>query len=213
MTDVLLDLLNKKYPLAPIDVGEFSKMKVSGMKFCVSAYRAEGLGYVSIMKAKGFFGLMKMDTLIIVPDKKDLPLYSYDRILAMGNDTFIIELYDTVAGSFDASALEKNKNKFSALPERDPGEHWYDSIKLPQSISKKAKNMPELDSAAAEYLKAFLSSDAETAFNAEEKQKKTEYYVSGLLKKGGPSTDVFLKKLGEEKTKELFEKVLFGTKR
>ena len=73
--------------------------------------------------------------------------------------------------------------------------------------------MPELDSAAIEYLKAFLSSDAKTAFNAEEKQKKTEYYVSGLLKNGGPSTDVFLKKLGEEKTKELFEKVLFGTKR
>lgn len=213
MTDVLLDLLNKKYPLAPIDVGEFSKMKVSGMKFCVSAYRAEGFGHVSVMKAKGFFGLMKMDILIIVPDKKDLPLYSYDRILAMGNDTLIIELYDTVAGSFDASALEKVKNKFSALPEIDPGEHWYDSIKLPQSISKKAKNMPELDSAAIEYLKAFLSSDAKTAFNAEEKQKKTEYYVSGLLKNGGPSTDVFLKKLGEEKTKELFEKVLFGTKR
>ena len=213
MTDVLLDLLNEKYPLESLDVGGFSKMKVSGMNFCVSAYRAEALGHVSVMKAKGFFGLMKMDTLIIVPDKKDMPLYSYDRILAMGNDTLIIELYDTVAGSFDASALEEVKNRFSAVPERDPGEHWYDSIKLPQSISKKAKNMPELDSAAAEYLKAFLSSDAETAFNAEEKQKKTGYYVSGLLKNGGPSTDVFMKKFGEEKTKELFEKVLFGTKR
>lgn len=120
MTDVLLDLLNKKYPLTDLDVGEFSKMKVSGMKFCVSAYRAEGLGHVSVMKAKGFFGLMKMDTLIIVPDKKDLPLYSYDRILAMGNDTLIIELYDTVAGSFDASALEKAKTSFPLSPKEIP---------------------------------------------------------------------------------------------
>lgn len=36
-------------------------------------------------------------------------------------------------------------------------------------------------------------------------------YVEGLLKNGGPSTDVFKKGIGEEKTAELFRKILFAT--
>lgn len=43
------------------------------------------------------------------------------------------------------------------------------------------------------------------------KQAKTAAYVEGLLTHGGPSTDVFKKALGPEKTEQLFRKVLFGT--
>ena len=82
---------------------------------------------------------MKMDTLIINPDAIDLPLYSYDRIFAGVNDVLIVELYDTMASSKDLSALEKVKQQYASVSERDPGEHWYDSIKLSESISKKGK--------------------------------------------------------------------------
>lgn len=44
------------------------------------------------------------------------------------------------------------------------------------------------------------------------KQEKASYDVKGLLEKGGPSTDVFKKTLGVEKTTELFEKVLLERK-
>ena len=96
MTDKLLNLMNTRYSLTPIDVGEMAKLKANGMTFIVSAYRAEGLGHVSVMRAKGFFGFMKMDTLIINHEVVDLPLYSYDRIFAAGNDTLIVELYDSL---------------------------------------------------------------------------------------------------------------------
>lgn len=43
------------------------------------------------------------------------------------------------------------------------------------------------------------------------KKELSSRYVKGLLSQGGPSTDVFKKQLGEEKTKTLFENVLFGT--
>ena len=46
---------------------------------------------------------------------------------------------------------------------------------------------------------------------ASPKREKASVYVEGLLKNGGPSTDVFKKGLGEEKTAELFRKVLFAT--
>ena len=122
LMDSLLEVIGAKFPLEALDTGEFGALKVSGMKFTLSAYKAKGLGHVSCMSAKGFFGLMKMDTLIIVPQDKDLPLYSYDRIQAMGNDTLYLELYNTVVGKYyDASAFDALKEKFASLPDFDPG--------------------------------------------------------------------------------------------
>lgn len=43
--------------------------------------------------------------------------------------------------------------------------------------------------------------------------KIIENVLVGLLKKGSPSTIVFLKLFGEEKTTDLFRNVLFGTAR
>ena len=211
MTDKLLDIIRSKYPLVEFDVGEYDTLKANGMRFCVKAYRADGLGHVSVMRAKGFFGLMKMDTLMIVPKEKDLPLYSYDRIYAMGNDTLIVELYDTLTETLDLSLLDEIKSRFAYLSERDPGEHWYDSIKLPSSISKKGKKISsELDEMTLEHFKAYLASSNAPVEDRASKKDMAAVYVNGLLEKGGPSTDVFKKELGIEKTTKLFREILFG---
>ena len=212
MTNTLLSIIKKKYPLTALEVGEFTKMKVNGMKFTIQAYRAEGLGHVSVMRATGFFGLMKMDTLMVNPTELDLPLYSYDRIFAMGNDTLIVETYDTLLGEYSEEAMLAVKNEYADLPERDPGEHWYDSIKLTSSISKKGKkkHLSRMNDLALRHFEAYLASNAASVSDKSEKQKKADAYVSGLLELGGPSTDVFKKAIGQEKTAELFNKVLFG---
>lgn len=213
MTDKLLNLMNTRYSLTPIDIGEMAKLKANGMTFTVSAYRAEGLGHVSVMRAKGFFGLMKMDTLIINPEKVDLPLYSYDRIFAAGNDTLIVELYDSLVGECDLSGMNAVKAKYAHLPERDPGVHWYDSIKLAESISKKGKkeHTREMDDLTVSHFQAYFDAPAVPVTDVAAKRVRASAYVEGLLQHGGPSTDVFKKKLGEEKTAKLFRTVLFGT--
>ena len=212
MVDALLKTLGGQFPLKECDVGAFGDLKANGMKFTVRAYEAEGLGHVSVMQAKGFFGLMKMDTLIVNPKDVDLPLYSYDRILAMGSDTLIIELYDTTVEPPNTDALDAVNAKFGDLPERDPGTHWYDSIKLPQSVSKKGKKLgARFDAYAAAYTDAYLKLPAKPVSDPAKKREKTSAYVEGLLRNGGPSTDVFKKALGEQKTAELFNQVLFGT--
>ncbi len=212
MTDKLLNILAKKYPLTALPIGEMASMKASGMKFSIQAYHAAGLGHVSVMRAKGFFGLMKMDTLIINPTEVDLPLYSYDRIFAMGNDTLIVELYDTMLVNTDMGGLNAVKEQYNTLPERDPGEHWYDDIKLAESISKKGKKCTaQFDEMTVAHFNAYLSAPAKQTENKEAKREKASYYVEGLLEKGGPSTDVFKKSIGVEKTAALFRKVLFGT--
>ncbi len=211
MTNKILDILKTRFTLTPIDAGDMATLKASGMTFKVEAYLAEGLGHVSVMRAKGFFGLMKMDTLIINPTELDLPLYSYDRILAMGNDTLIVELYDTLVGNYSENGMIAVKEEFASLPERDPGEHWYDSIKLPSSISKKGKKITsELDKMTLEHFKSYLSSSDIPVEDTESKKEKAAVYVNGLLEKGGPSTDVFKKQLGIEKTTKLFREILFG---
>ncbi len=213
MTEKILEIIKEKYPLTDIPLGEMQTLKANGMTFTLSAYNAEGLGHVSIMRAKGFFGLMKMDTLIINPKQKDLPLYSYDRIYAMGNDTLIVELYDTLSGACDLSKLDTVKQRYADICERDPGEHWYDSIKLSQSISKKGKKAQtsRLDEMTAEYFKVYLDAPCDADFDPESKKEKAALYVDGLLTNGGPSTDVFKKTLGLDKTTKLFKSILFGT--
>ena len=216
MTDRMLAIIDRAFPLAEQDCGEYKKMKVSGMGFTIRRFRAEGLGSVSVMVASGFFGLMKMDTLIITPTEKDMPLFSYDRVHAMGNDTLIFELYDTLLNSADLSALEEVKKQAAYLPDHDLGEHWYDSIKLAVSLSKKGKksHTPAFDSCALEYLEAYLADAAEAEYcERGPKKDKAAVYVEGLLKHGGPSTDVFKKGIGDEKTAELFRNILFGTAR
>ncbi len=214
MTDKILNVLKEKYTLTELPVGDMGTLKASGMTFSIKAYKAEGLGHVSVMRAKGFLGLMKMDTLMVNPYEVDLPLYSYDRIYAAGNDTLIVELYDTLVGDYEEDGLNKVKEEYQDLAERDPGEHWYDDIKLSASISKKGKKKQQerFDELALRHFTEYISGGAPVG-DIGAKQEKAAYYVNGLLEKGGPSTDVFKKTLGVEKTTELFEKVLFGTKR
>lgn len=215
MTDKLLQRIQKRYDMIPVDAGEYANLKVSGMKFHIRAFTAKGLGSVSVMTAVGFFGLMKMDTLIITPTEKDMPLCSYDRVYAMGNDTLIYELYDTLMQKIDLSTLANVKETYAALPEHDLGTHWYDSIKLPESLSKKGKKVHTagFDACAMEFLNAYLDAAATAPdCNAAEKREKASVYVEGLLTHGGPSTDVFKKGIGEEKTADLFRRILFATK-
>ena len=215
MIQEMLRAITERFHLNALDTGAYRTLKANGMTFRIWAFRAEGLGHVSAMTAEGFFGLMKMDTLIITPTEVDLPLFSYDRVHAMGNDTLIFELYDTLLGSPDLSGVVAVKAAAANLPDHDLGQHWYDSIKLSESLSKKGKKpqTPAFDQTVRDYLEAFLTAaqNAPDCDNADAKREKASVYVEGLLTHGGPSTDVFKKALGEEKTADLFRRVLFGT--
>jgi len=106
------------------------------------------------------------------------------------------------------------KKQAAYLPDHDLGKHWYDSIKLSQSLSKKGKkaHTPGFDTTAIHYLTKYLeTTQTAAACQAVPKREKASVYVEGLLKNGGPSTDVFKKGIGAEKTAELFRRILFAT--
>ena len=213
-TNNMLLILAENLGFSVSDPDHVQQLKVSGMKFQIRTYHAPALGHISVMEAVGFFGLMKMDTLIITPTEKDMPLFSYDRVLAMGNDTLIFELYDTLLGETDLSPLARVKQQAAYLPDHDLGAHWYDPIKLPVSLSKKGrkKETPAFDATATHYLAQYLAAAQNApACEAGPKRAKAGVYVEGLLSNGGPSTDVFKRGIGAEKTAELFRRHLFAT--
>ena len=212
----IIDLIRKSFELKEQSVGEFSALKIGPMKFSIEHWDGGLLGNISFMSGSAMMGLMKMETLIINPVKADLPLMSLDTVLAMGKLTVIAEIYDTTLGGFDQKACQTVKASLSSHPDRPVTPNWYDDIKLPCSWGKKTgkKALLTLEKGLAEYMQAYLSVAEKapelSAGLLEQKRQKTDAYVTGLLEHGGPSTDVFVKHLGNEKTEKLFHEVLFG---
>ena len=215
MTDKMLEAIGKAFPLTPKKDSGCVTCKVKGMKFAISSFEAKGLGCVSVMKGSAMLGLMKMDTVVINPFERDMALFSYDRIYAMGSDTVFLEMYDTrIDRTITPDAAEKVAEAYADIPEQPVAPNWYDNIKLPGCIKKKGKKdiTPRFDKLTAQYVDAYLTLCKEArACNRNEKMKAAQVYTEGLLSNGGPSTDQFLKAKGREFTEKLFRETLFGT--
>lgn len=208
----LLDRMEKEYALVPRELGQYAEIKKNGMHFHINAYEIPGVGRMSAIRMSAMLGLMKMETVVISPLTKDAPLFSFDDILAMGNDTLLLELYDTQLSPVSVDALTAVKEKYAALPDNDLGQHWYDHLKMQPSLSKKGKKKavdfePLFDEFFAAYLELLRSAPP---CDREAKQAKVREYAQGLLTNGGPSTDQFKKLIGADATAELFLKYVFS---
>jgi len=212
MVSILLNLIGERYLIDQMDIGDLSTLKTSVMNFSIQAYKVIGLGHVSVMCDEDVLGLMKMDTLIVNPYEIDLPLLSYDRIYTPTDDTLIFELYDTVVGFYSEDNLISIKSEYQDIPDRDTRTQWYDTIKLSSSISKNGRSdqQSRIDELTVRFFKAYLSSASKVG-SISKRLQKTRDYVEGLLKHGGPSTDVFVKEFGIQKTARLYRTILFGT--
>lgn len=219
MLNEMIELIGKKYPLTEVNLGANAIQKISPITFKLRQFKVEGIGNLSIMEGKALFGLMKMDTLILTANQVDAPLFSYDRILAMGNDTLITEFYDTMLDNTTdvykehMDKISALKSLLSAVPAHDLGSHWYDNIKHSASVSHRGKKCADIyNKYVSEVTAAYLELlKAAPAVDPTEKNNSNATYVNGLFENGGPSTDAFVKKIGKDAARKLFETVIFGT--
>jgi len=212
-----LDKMTQVFPLRELPAREFSSASVGPMKFSIRHWDGGLLGNVSYMSASGMMGLMKMETLIVNPTEADLPLLSMDTILAMGKFTAIAELYDTTVNGYDQKWCLEAKQSLVSYPDGPVKNSWYDDIKMGCSFCKKTgkADVGAIVKGMETFLDAYLASAQKVgpirdAKVHETKLRSSAAYVDGLLKNGGPSTDVFIKKYGREKTERLYREVLFG---
>lgn len=210
MTNAIMELLNKQFELEEIDVKDFNKMKVGPMTFHLETYKANSLFNVSYLSGKALFGLMKMATIVITSNNKDIPIISYDRIKAGRKDVCIIEIYDTCMNKKEYPLLDKIKTEFIKYPKYEVKPAFSDDIKMSGSFSVYSKGSNNFDPLLKEFfgeIARIINDEEEVDEN--EKRQLNKKYVDGLLKNGGTSTDMFVKKIGKEKTAELYNKYLF----
>ncbi len=214
MKEKLLSAIGEVCPLHAREAGDCAETVVNGMTVHVDCFDAEGFGNVSWMHG-GIPGMMEMDTLILNPFAKDMPLFSYDRIHAGGNDTLFLELYDTgLCHRPDTSALDAIKKAQADLADVPVKSAWYDDILYPESLMKVAPESlrQRMDAVAEQYLAEYLRLwRLVPVCEPAEKKKAASAYTEGLLNNGGASTDIFLQAKGKAFTQKLFRTALFGT--
>ena len=207
----------------PVDAGEYEQIKMYGlMKFDVSQYDIENTGNLSVMTVN--MGFMQMVSFVITPYEKNMPMLSMDFMYILGNRKAYAEFYDLVKDTSSpeyTSVIEKIKefeSRYASLENIETEPAWYDkylTVVLHKAGDRSNDN--EIESMFSDAIHCYMEeankleqlSDSEKA----EKLEIIQSYCDDLVSQGGVSTDVFKKVLGEEKTKDFFDKVFFGTER
>lgn len=217
MPEKWLQQLEHQFICMEKDLGTDAHMKVGPIRFKVRQWEVQGIGNLCHMSGSALFGLMKMDTLILTPICRDTPLFSYDRIHAMGKDTMLIEFYNTQLGALDLfkpqlDKIRQQHERLKNFANYSTGERWYDDLKLPESLAKtNRKACAVFDDTFYEIFETYLDFfTTAPSCSAWEKCCKTKEYVDGLLTNGGASTDHFLKAFGKKRTDDIFYNILFG---
>ncbi len=207
----------------PVDPGEYRQIKMYGvMKFDVSQFDYEDIGNLSVMKVN--MGFMQMVSFIITPYKKNMPLLSMDFMYIMGKRKAYVEFYDLVGDTSSPEykgvieKLKKFSGSYSDLEELETKPAWYDKL-MTVVLHKAGKRQDDdrIEQMFCDAIRCYMETARELEpLSEEEKAAKleiTQKYCDDLVEQGGVSTDVFKKQLGEEKTKDFFDKVLFGPER
>jgi len=210
-----LGQIGEIFTFAENDIGDDRHLSRSGLNFAVHSYEIENVGHLCAMTLKAFWGLMTMETIVISPMKKDLPLCNRDRVSAFGNDTLLIEVYDTQLEPLTADAeakFMKLLERDSALTDVESDPHWYDSIRYPFSYGKKGKGLSEpFKRAQKDYLDTYLKLLAEAPYCDEEaKLAKNREYANKLVSNNGPAVDTMRNHFGDETMRRVVLQHMYG---
>ena len=218
--DATMAELRNHYTVTPVDPGEYKDLTLYGlMKFDVEQYEIEGIGNLSVMRVN--MGVMQMSTFVITPRDRNLPLMSTDYMYMLANRTAYMEFYDVVAEKDEAyttllNDLNAEIGKYDQLEDTQATPAWYAPLLTVTAYKSGGfSEDPQLEQMLVDCLNVYLENSKEfPELTGEERAEKLEItvdYTDGLIEKGGISTDVFKSALGDDVTKDFFDKVFFGT--
>lgn len=214
-----IQLLQEHYVLKEKEIGEFRTLHIQNMDFAVRQFEVVDVGNLVVMENKNAEAF-QMDTFVLTPYFKDLPLYSSDYMYIKENRNFLNEIYSLVTREDEIylryiDGFQSIKNKAQKLPDMPVKPCWYDNIR-PVCVAK--ATTPEQDGEVLDIfyqmLKHWILMEQECKKLSPEdyklKWKKTKEYSDRLVDDGGVSTDVFKATLGPKKTKQFFQHVFFA---
>ena len=211
LKEYILEKLEKEYRLEKRDLGDYAKISKLVVNFINEAWRIEGVGNLFAMDMSAMFGLMKMETLVLCPEEKDLSFLSCDGIHVSGNDTVIMEMDRSALHEEDLSVFEPLKEKYAYLEDYQAEPRWYDSYHLSSTICKKGKKQTaDLEAFGREYIDIYLQAlkDAPVC-DPEAKRQATADYAQRLIREGGVAVDGMTKMIGANRTEKLVAEYMF----
>lgn len=212
--------LQKHYTVTERDPQEYKEITLYGvMKFHVEQYDIKELGNLSVMRVN--MGVMQMATFVITPRDTNMPLLSADYIYVLSNRKAYMEFYDVVEEK-DSSylklldALGETIKNYDYLEKVETAPAWYEHLLTVTAYKGGSFDTDQdLQNILVDSLTTYLKHAKQQPLLTEEekarKQEITVEYTDGLIEKGGISTDVFKKELGDEETRKFFSQVFFGT--
>lgn len=209
----LLGQLEEAFPVEREEIGADARLKKGLFAFETETYRVGGVGHYCILRMRAMFGLMKMETLVLSPLEKDLPLLNLDRVRAAGKETLIAEFYDTQLQPWPQEAFEAIKQRYVDLEEQEPkSAHAYDKLLYPCSFHKAGKGISaRLNEAARDCGAAFVKQLAAwPACGAEAKREKVSAFAGNLLAEGGPAVGMVTRLFGRETAERLILHHMYG---
>ena len=215
MIQKMMEAIKSKYACKAVDAGVFAKVVIDGANFKIDAYDVAGVGRVATVQMKRLVGFWDMQSLIITPFEKDMPIYYYNRHREKGNYIYRVEVFDTQLNPVGMEDMAEVIEKYSSLPEDPQNERWYDYLKLQSVVKKVPKNEKEsLSPMIWEHFECYMAMlDKAADCKATEKKKKVTVFVNELSKQSGIAiVEIFIANYGENVAEKLCNEVLFGLK-
>lgn len=209
-----LSMLDRQYPMTEFTPEEYKAFRLKGIKFRVRACKAQGLGHVCAMEARAPFGLMTMESIILLPKEIDMPLFSIDIMTMPGRNILIFEVYNTLIQERSFPALAEVKAASASLRDHTSKPMWYDAYLLPETVLKEGTKADALKFAqlSNRELEAFLAECKKAPpCSQAEKKTKNEEFVEKMVSLGGVSSSLFLNAWGPEKGGRFLREIAFGT--
>ena len=211
----LLRELEGKYTVTKEDIGEDANLSKSGVHFNVESYNVEDIGHLCVITMKAFLGLMRMETVVLSCDGKDMPLINFDWIGVLKNNTFLVEMYKSMLSESNGEFLDaciKIRDEDFYIPDYKRGKHWYEDLIMETSYRKTGgEYLERYEKAADDYISLFVKElDRVPSCNKEEKRAKNKLFADGILKNGAPVVNRIRKLFGEETAQKLVCKYMYG---
>lgn len=215
-----LAMLREHYDVKELPVKDvFRSFYVAGRRHVVRHFEIVGVGNLVIMTNPDA-GAMQMDTFTITPYFKNLPLFTTDYMYFEDKIAVLNEIYDLVP--FKDDLYEKYIARFAAnvaeYEDLDPmplRPCWYDEIRpVVASYFAKPDQFEDVYKLFIKNLSTFIQMEKETPLLPEDqlqaKWDQNYRYARSLVEDGGVSTELFVKSLGADETKEFFYNIFFG---
>ena len=214
MIKTVKQMIEKDYVLKERNMGNLQEIHKGVYHFYNHSYSIIGIGSLFTMELRAMFGLMKMQTIVISPQYKDLDFCNVDAIHAMANDTILLEMYRSSSQKADLSEFEDLAARVKNLTDYESAPRWYDSYKRSSCIGKKGVGAKRIHlELTKQYVSLYLDLLRKAPYcDYSEKQQLTNEYVSQLIENGGAAVDSLSKMIGAELTAELINRFMFNVK-